>query len=173
MRAQDLMAKAAQAVASAKVLLATGDADAACNRAYYAMFDAARAALMASGAEIGKTHKGVLNAFSERLVKNGPVPREMGRLLKHAETFRYVADYGSDPVELSDAGELVDLRCRHAGGDDFEGRRRQDRGTRDATRALMRSAVSRIAQQPGSRWHEKRLGDAAQTIARSTRCTNA
>lgn len=42
------MVKAAQAVASAKVLLATGDADGACNRAYYAMFDAARAALMGS-----------------------------------------------------------------------------------------------------------------------------
>ena len=102
------MVKAAQAVASAKVLLATGDADGACNRAYYAMFDAARVALMVSGAEIGKTHKGVLNAFSDRLVKNGHVPKEMGRLLKHAETFRYVADYGSDPVELSDARELVE-----------------------------------------------------------------
>lgn len=86
------MAKAVQAVVSAKVLLDTGDADGACNRAYYAMFDAARAGLLASGENIGKTHKGVLNAFSDRLVKNGPFPKEMGRLLKHAETFRYVAD---------------------------------------------------------------------------------
>lgn len=108
MTAEDLMTKAAQAVASARVLLATADADGACNRAYYAMFDAARAALIASGAEIGKTHKGVLNAFSDRLVKNGPVAREMGRLLKHAETFRYVADYESDSVELSDARDLVE-----------------------------------------------------------------
>ena len=101
------MAKAVQAAASANVLLATGDADGACNRAYYAMFDAARAALLASGAEVGKTHKGVLNAFSERLVKNGPLPKEMGRLLKHAETFRYVADYEGDQVELSDAQTMV------------------------------------------------------------------
>lgn len=43
MKAQDLLAKALQAAASAKVLLDTGDADGACNRAYYAMFDAARA----------------------------------------------------------------------------------------------------------------------------------
>lgn len=108
MKAQDLMAKATQAAVSAKVLLDTGDADGACNRAYYAMFDAARAALLASGADVGKTHnEGVLNAFSERLVKNGPVPKEMGRLLKHAETFRYVADYEGDPVELSDAREMV------------------------------------------------------------------
>jgi uncharacterized protein (UPF0332 family) len=101
------MAKAVQAAASAQVLLSTGDADGACNRAYYAMFDAARAALLATGAELGKTHKGVLNAFSERLVKAGPLPKEMGRLLKHAETFRYVADYEGDPIELSDAENLV------------------------------------------------------------------
>ena len=64
MTAQDLMAKALQAVASANVLLNAGDADGACNRAYYAMFDAARAALLASGHEVGRTHRGVLTAFS-------------------------------------------------------------------------------------------------------------
>ncbi|MDR1661341.1 MAG: HEPN domain-containing protein [Azoarcus sp.] len=42
-----MMAKAVQALASAKALLDTGDADDACNRAYYAMFDAARAVLLA------------------------------------------------------------------------------------------------------------------------------
>lgn len=102
------MTKAEQAAASAKVLLDFGDADGACNRAYYAMFDAARAALLASGHDVGKTHKGVLNAFSDRLVKNGPFPKEMGRLLKHAETFRYVADYEGDPVDLSDALAMVE-----------------------------------------------------------------
>lgn len=108
MKATDLIVKAVQAAASAKVLLDTGDADGACNRAYYAMFDAARAALLASGHDVGKTHKGILNAFSDHLVKNGPLPKEMGRLLKRAEAFRYVADYGGDPVELSDAREMVE-----------------------------------------------------------------
>lgn len=108
MKAHDLMAKAVQAAASAKVLLDTGDADGACNRAYYAMFDAARAVLLALGHEIGKTHKGVLNAFSDHLVKNGPLPKEMGRLLKQAETRRYVADYEGAPVELDDAREMLE-----------------------------------------------------------------
>lgn len=108
MKAQDLMAKAAQATASAKLLLDAGDADGATNRAYYAMFDAARAALSACGHDIGKTHKGVLNAFSARLVKNGPLPKEMGRLLKQAETYRYVADYEGAPVELGDARKMVE-----------------------------------------------------------------
>lgn len=107
MRAEDLMSKAVQAAASAKVLVDTGDADGACNRAYYAMFDAARAALLSSGHDVGRTHKGVLNAFSEHLVRNGPLPKEMGRLLKQAETRRYVADYEGDPVELTDAWEMV------------------------------------------------------------------
>jgi len=57
---------------------------------------------------VGKTHRGVLNAFSDRLVKNGSVPQEMGRLLKRAETFRYVADYEGNPVELNDAKEMVE-----------------------------------------------------------------
>lgn len=107
MNAKDLMAKALQAVASAKVLLETGDADGACNRAYYAMFDAARAALLACGQEVGKTHKGVLNTFSEHLVRDGPLPKEVGRLLKQAETRRYLADYEGSPVEISDALEMV------------------------------------------------------------------
>jgi uncharacterized protein (UPF0332 family) len=71
MKAEDLMAKARQAAVSARVLLDTGDADGACNRAYYAMFDAARAALLASGApvepEIARTHSGLISAFSLHL----------------------------------------------------------------------------------------------------------
>ncbi|MBL8510379.1 MAG: HEPN domain-containing protein, partial [Betaproteobacteria bacterium] len=42
------MAKADRACQSAHMLLASGDVEGACNRAYYAMFDAARAALLAS-----------------------------------------------------------------------------------------------------------------------------
>lgn len=107
MNAQDLMSKAEQAAASAKVLLDLGDADGACNRAYYAMFDAARAALSVCGINVGRTHKGVLSAFSEHLVRDGPLPKESGRLLKHAEAFRYVADYEGVPVELNDAQQMV------------------------------------------------------------------
>jgi uncharacterized protein (UPF0332 family) len=102
-----LLAKAHQAATSARVLLQAGDADGACNRAYYAMFDAARAVLMAGGHDIGKTHKGVLNAFSDRFVRNGPLPKEMGRLLKHAEAYRYVADYEGEQVDLADAQVIV------------------------------------------------------------------
>lgn len=102
------MAKALQAAHSARVLLESGDADGACNRAYYAMFDAARAALVASGRDVGKTHKGVLHAFSEHLVKSGLYSKELGRQLKQAETRRYVADYEESPVEITDAKDMVE-----------------------------------------------------------------
>ena len=108
MKAGELLTKALQAAESARVLLGTGDADGACNRAYYAMFDAARAALLLTGHEVGGTHRGVLAAFSSKIVKAGRMPKEMGRLLKHAETFRYVADYSGNPVGISDARDIVE-----------------------------------------------------------------
>ena len=107
-----LMAKADRACSSARALLDLGDVDGACNRSYYAMFDAARAALLASGApvkvDIGKTHSGLINAFSNHLIKNGSVSKEMGRLLKRAVEIRLVADYKGDSVELIDAQEMVE-----------------------------------------------------------------
>ena len=112
MNAPSLMTKARIACESARALLERQDSDGACNRAYYAMFDAARAALMATNAEIplniGKTHSGVLSAFSQHLVKNGPVPRDIGRLLKQAEELRLVADYSGDSITLDDARALVE-----------------------------------------------------------------
>lgn len=105
------MAKARQAVASARLLLDAGDVDGACNRAYYAMFDAARAALTISNApvppDIAKTHSGLISAFGLHLVKNGPIPHEFGRLFNRAEEIRLVADYRGEVVELEDARDLV------------------------------------------------------------------
>ncbi|PUE31564.1 HEPN domain-containing protein [Limnohabitans sp. Jir72] len=106
-----LMGKATQAVASARVLLDLGDEDGACNRAYYAMFDAAQAALLESGVPapdaLGKTHRGLINTFSAYLVKDGPVSKELGRQLKRAEEMRLVADYNGESVVQADAAELV------------------------------------------------------------------
>ena len=76
-----MMAKAERACKSARTLLADGDMDGAANRAYYAMFDAARAALMASDAPVDldkiKSHSGLIGAFSKYLVKDGPLSKEL------------------------------------------------------------------------------------------------
>ena len=67
-----------RSLASASVLLVEGDVDGACNRAYHAMFYAAKAGLMAAGFETeaaaAKTHAGSINQFDQFLVKPGLVP---------------------------------------------------------------------------------------------------
>ena len=107
MNAQDLMTKARRALASADKLLRDGDNDGACNRAYYAMFDAARAALIASKApvppEIAKTHSGLIAAFSLHLVKPGLFPVELGRAFNRTEDLRLVADYKGDLISEEEA----------------------------------------------------------------------
>ena len=107
MNAQDLMAKAQRALASAHTLLADGDNDGACNRADYAMFDAAPAALIASNApvppEVAKSHSGLIAAFSLHLVKTGRLPLDLGRSLNKVEDLRLVADYKGDPIDTAQA----------------------------------------------------------------------
>ena len=75
------------------------------------MYDAARAALLASGApvepEIAKTHNGLISAFSMHLVKSGRVSVELGKALNKAESLRLAADYKGDPIEHEDAGWAV------------------------------------------------------------------
>ena len=101
------MAKASRALASAKLLLDSGDVDGACNRAYYAMFDAARAALLFVQApvptELARTHSGLITAFSLHLVKAGLVAVDHGRSLNKVEDLRLIADYKGDPVTLENA----------------------------------------------------------------------
>jgi uncharacterized protein (UPF0332 family) len=102
-RPADILAKAERALASAKALLEIGDDDGAANRAYYAMFDAARAALMETQAivetETIRTHSGLITAFSLHLVKTGKVPMEFGRAINKVEEIRLAADYKDTPVE--------------------------------------------------------------------------
>ena len=112
MKSEELFAKARTAAASARILLTAGDLDGACNRAYYAMFDAARAALIASGHEDSivntKTHSGLISNFSLKLVKSGLVSIELGKSLNKVEDLRLMTDYKGDSVELEDATWAID-----------------------------------------------------------------
>jgi uncharacterized protein (UPF0332 family) len=112
MNEHDLVVKAPRALASARTLFADGDNDGACNRAYYAMFDAARAALLACKApvppEVAKTHSGLISAFSLHLVKPGKFPVELGKSFNKAEDLRLIADYKGDPLDASDARWVVE-----------------------------------------------------------------
>ena len=111
MRAKELFTKAQTAAASARILLNAGDVDGACNRAYYAMFDAARAALLASGIDEStvntKTHSGLISKFSIELVKSGQVSVELGKSLNKVEDLRLMADYKGDSILEEDAAWAV------------------------------------------------------------------
>ena len=88
------------------MLLEIGDFDGASSRAYFAMFDAARAALLSINVET-KTHNGVLTMFALHLVKTGLVSIELGRALKQAESYRVQADYEINALTQADAALAV------------------------------------------------------------------
>lgn len=110
MNTDGLLAKADQAAASANLLLESGDTDGACNRAYYAMFDAARAALLSAGLppETVRTHNGMISAFSLHFVKSGRVSVEHGKSLNKAEELRLIADYKGDLIGREEAAWVVE-----------------------------------------------------------------
>lgn len=111
MKADHFMRKADDALASARLLFANGLLDDCCSRAYYAMFDAARAALVVSEApveaEVARTHRGLISGFGMHIVKTGLVSPEIGRSLSQAQNIRLVADYNGDPVSAADAEQLM------------------------------------------------------------------
>lgn len=116
MNPDELMRKASRAIASAKVLLELGDVEGACNRAYYAMFDASRAALIWFGATVeptvAKTHSGLISAFSLHLVKSGKLPITLGKALNQVHRIRLIADYTGDEV-APEAARLAVSQAEH------------------------------------------------------------
>ena len=109
-----LLEKADRAISSAEVLLLNGDTEGACNRSYYAMFNAARAALILVGAPSeateGKSHSGLHAAFNQYLVKSGRIPQHLGAEFRRAERLRQISDYLGDLIE----GEKAEITLNHA-----------------------------------------------------------
>src|SRR5579863_6412185 len=106
------MRKAERALKTARLLVKADDADGACNRAYYAMFDAAHAALFALGVEGMdapiKTHNGLVAKFGQHLVLGNHLAAERGEDLNAVQGFRQVADYSGDPVSMENAAWAVE-----------------------------------------------------------------
>ena len=104
------LAKADRCVSSAQALFDIGDPDAACNRAYYAMFNAARAALLVAGTTelaMSKTHNGLIAAFGLHIAKPGKVSSELGRIFAQEGHRRLLSDYHGDGVSMEEAGEAI------------------------------------------------------------------
>ena len=106
------IAKAKAALSEAQLLLGSGHADGACSRAYYAMFDAAHAALFSLGIEgINapiKLHSTLVGRFGQYVVLPGHLSAKHGEAINKAQRFRQIADYSGDPVSLSDAEWVVE-----------------------------------------------------------------
>ncbi|WP_434718222.1 HEPN domain-containing protein [Paraburkholderia sp. A1BS-2L] len=102
---KDFMAKASRALEEARVLLQAEGYEGACNRAYYAMFDAAHAALLGSGVmdKPPATHSGLIAAFGLKLVNTGAIQPESGRALRQVESLRGIADYGVEAITADKA----------------------------------------------------------------------
>lgn len=89
---RQLLEKARRSLRSARNLLEDGDHDFSISRAYYAMFYAAQAALLAREIVRSK-HSAVIAAFGENLVKPGLVDRAQHDALRGAFTDRGEAEY--------------------------------------------------------------------------------
>ena len=112
MTPEKYLAKASHAAKSAQILLHAGEHEGACNRAYYAMFNAAHAALLWSGAHINpgetKKHNSLIAAFGKHLVLTGLLSSELGKALNKAENVRILADYTGEEIESEKAIAIVE-----------------------------------------------------------------
>jgi uncharacterized protein (UPF0332 family) len=100
------LTKAERCLESAQTLLDIGDSSGASNRAYYAMFNSVRAALIAVGQDQlsrSKTHAGVISAFGLFLVKAGHIDPAVAKYLGQEAHLRLVADYEGTEIPLEDA----------------------------------------------------------------------
>jgi len=96
---------------SARLLVgaAIADSNSAVSRAYFAMFDAARAALATAEPDLGqvKRHATVIGRFGRYMVKDRGLDVRLGRELSLAFDLRTVADYEPVMTDLDEATELV------------------------------------------------------------------
>jgi uncharacterized protein (UPF0332 family) len=84
--------RAAECLEDAQILFDNERPAAAVARSYYAMFHAATAILSAKGIK-RSSHRGILSAFGEYLVKPGLLEQKMHQSLREAFELRQQTDY--------------------------------------------------------------------------------
>lgn len=84
--------RAAESLASARLLLNSSFYDDAVSRAYYAMYYAAKAALESIGVET-RSHAGVINQFGLHFITKGQLDSQYGSMLTQAFQARHSSDY--------------------------------------------------------------------------------
>jgi uncharacterized protein (UPF0332 family) len=100
--------RALQSAKTARKAMTDGDYNAACNRAYYAVFYAAMGLLDQAGdTSPGKTHATLLRRFFDRFVRTGDATPDVGRALTVAQSLRSKADYVLAGASLDDALDAI------------------------------------------------------------------
>lgn len=102
--------RADRTLLSASLLLDNGDPNGACSNAYYAMFYAARAALIHVGEHeraLGKTHSGMVASFNQFVVRTELVRGAHGTALANEFHRRLIADYDVGGVDEASAREAI------------------------------------------------------------------
>jgi len=106
----ELWNKALEAADDARLLLREGRFNGASNRAYYAMFNAARALLIerhgADALDV-KRRATVLRLFSRHFIEPGLFEARFGAILRRVSEARRVADYDEMPVTKHEAQQIV------------------------------------------------------------------
>lgn len=92
--AKKLLAKAEVKLDAASELLAKGFFEDSASRSYYAMFQAARAALTNVGVN-PRTHEGTVSEFGRRLVLEDVFSRDLGRALAGAKAAKETYEYSA------------------------------------------------------------------------------
>jgi uncharacterized protein (UPF0332 family) len=108
--ARNLVRKSHRALRSARIILDDGDFDGAANRAYYGMFNIARAVLLTAGVPedgLPATHQELVAAFRQYAVQSGQIDRELAGALSRAENLRFQADYKGADTDAKAAAESV------------------------------------------------------------------
>ena len=105
-RSTELLARAREGLASARVLVAGGHAATAVSTAYYAMLYAARAALSERDRS-ARTHAGTWAAFREEFVVTGEFDPGLARDAQRTQARREASDYAAESFELAEASEIV------------------------------------------------------------------
>ncbi|MCB0209711.1 MAG: HEPN domain-containing protein [Anaerolineae bacterium] len=81
-----------ESLAAAKLLLDAGYLNDATSRAYYSIFQAAKAALLSINIET-RSHTGVFNQLGKHLVQTGYLDKNLSRILASAYQLRQESDY--------------------------------------------------------------------------------
>ncbi|MYB35687.1 MAG: HEPN domain-containing protein [Gammaproteobacteria bacterium] len=87
-----------------------------CNRAYFAVFEAAHAALVTQAISVPKTHSGLNTQFHQFIVKASLIDAAFGQLLSKIERARLVADYTNKPIDAAMGHEIFEMADQFVSG---------------------------------------------------------